>query len=233
MRGLLLGAGVAVACLVAPAWAATSEVSVGNFSFTPSTIHIQPGGAVSWRFAGPDTNHSVTSDSGQTESFDSDPGNDSPVHAPGTTFSHTFPSVGRFTYHCKVHSFMTGTVVVGTPPGGAGDDTPRGDTTAPKLSAVKVKGGRTCGAHAGRKCRKRPTRVSFALSEAGRVRLSFKRKGGHSPKPLTRAAKAGVNRIKLSTKRVKVGRYKLTIAATDAAGNRSARKTRKFRVRRG
>src|SRR3954451_89768 len=202
MRGLLLGAGVAVACLAAPASAATSEVSVGNFSFTPSTIHIQPGGTVSWRFAGPDTNHSVTSDSGQTASFDSDPGDDSPLHAPGTTFSHSFPSQGRFTYHCKVHSFMTGTVVVGTPPGGGGGGGGGGgatDTAAPKLSAVKVKGGRTCGARAGRKCHKKPTRISFALSEAGRVRLTFKRKGGHSPKPLTRGAKAGVNRIKLST----------------------------------
>jgi plastocyanin len=214
-----------MAFAAAPAWAATSEVDVSNFSFMPPTVNIAPGGSVEWTFSGPDLNHSVTSDPGQSESFDSNPGTSSPLHPPGDKFAHTFPSEGRFTYHCKVHGFMTGTVVVGTPD--------PGDSTAPKLSALKARGGRTCGKHEGKRCHKRSTRVSFALSEAGRVRLSFKRKGGHSPKPVTRAAKAGVNTIKLSTKRVKVGRYKLSIRATDAAGNRSAAKTRRFRVRRG
>ena len=228
MRGLLVGAMVVLVLLVAPAWAADGEVSVANIAYTPSSIRIEPGDSVTWRFAGPDTNHSVTSDPGQLESFDSDPGNSSPLHAPGTTFSHTFNTPGRFTYFCKVHGNMHGTVQVGAPAGGSATD-----TAAPKLSALKVRGGRTCGRRSGRKCHKRPTRVSFAVSEAGRVRLAFKRKGGHSPKPVSRAAKAGVNTIKLTTRRVRVGRYKLTVTATDAAGNRSAPKTRRFRVRRG
>jgi plastocyanin len=228
MRGLVAGAGVAVACLAAPAWAATSEVTVANVDYTPSAITVEPGDTVSWRFAGPDTNHSVTSEPGRAESFDSDPGNSSPLHAPGDRFSHVFNTPGRFTYFCKVHGSMSGTVTVKVPGSG-----PAPDTAAPKLSALKVRGGRTCGGRAGKKCRKRPTRIRFALSEAGRVRLTFKRKGGHSPKPVSRAAKAGVNTIKLSTRRVKVGRYKFAVRATDAAGNRSARKTRSFRVRRG
>jgi plastocyanin len=225
MRGLLVGAMVFVALLVAPAWAADGEVSVANFDFSPSSIRIEPGDSVTWRFAGPDTNHSVTSDPGQLDSFDSDPGNNSPLHAPGTTFSHKFDTPGRFTYHCKVHGLMQGTVQVGAPPV---------DTTAPTLSSLSVKGGRSCAKHAGRKCRKRPTRISFSLSEAARVRIAFKRLGGgRSPKPVVRSGNPGVNRIKLSTKRVKPGRYRATVTATDTAGNKSAAKKRRFRVRRG
>ena len=210
--------------LVAPAWADTKDVTVGNFAFTPDTVHVAPGGTVSWRFAGPDTNHSVTSDSGQTESFDSDPGNDSPLHAPGTTFSHTFPSEGRFTYHCKVHSFMHGTVVVGTPP-----SRPPRDTTPPRVSGVKVRAGRSC--HKRKHCHKRATRISFQLSEAARVRIAFKRAKGKRPKPVVRQEPAGPSRVKLSLKRLPRGRYVVRLVATDAAGNASDPVKRKLRVR--
>src|SRR3954451_22150658 len=107
MGRLFLGAGLALAGLLAvPASAATTGVDVGSFAFTPASVHIARGDTITWTFRGPDVNHSVTADDG---SFDSDPGNDSPLHVPGDTFSQTLSSDGPFPCHCKIHSFMHGT----------------------------------------------------------------------------------------------------------------------------
>jgi plastocyanin len=222
MRRVLLGVGLTVALVVAPAWGATTEVKVENYSFKPATITINQNDRVTWRFTGTDTNHSVTSDAGSAESFDSDPGNSAPFHAPGYTFSHDFKKPGRFTYHCKPHPYMQGTVVVR---GGGG-----GDTTAPLVSGLKAKGGRKC-RRKQRKCRNRNTRISFSLSEFAGVVIKFKRRRGRSPKPVARRLGAGPRRIRLSTRRVPRGRYKMTLVATDSAGNSSQPVTRRFRVR--
>jgi plastocyanin len=46
--------------------------------------------------------HTVTADNGD---FD--------VNLPvGTIFLHTYPTAGTYTYHCKNHAAMTGTIVV-------------------------------------------------------------------------------------------------------------------------
>src|SRR5437764_7756186 len=128
MRGLITLTAIALGVVAAPAQAA--DVTIKNFSFMPSSITIAQGDAVKWTWAGPDTNHSVTSTAGQADSFDSDPGKtpSSLDHPPGDTFSHTFNTPGTFTYMCKVHSFMTGKVVVNGPTGP--------DTTPPKISNV-------------------------------------------------------------------------------------------------
>jgi plastocyanin len=214
-RALLLG-GITLLALAAPAWGATTDVQVRNFAFSPSAITIQPGDSVRWTFSGPDLNHSVTADPGQTETFDSDPGDSSPLHAPGDQFSHTFVAAGSFTYYCKVHSYMRGRVDVQAPGSG-----PPPDTTAPTVSSLNVKGG----------TRKRRTRIAFSLSEDAGVRMTFRRKGGKSPKPLTRQGTAGKNVVRVSRRRVRPGRYTLRLVATDAAGNASPQAKTSFRVR--
>ncbi len=222
MRGLIVGGGVLAAFLAAPAWAATEDVTVGNNFFSPADVTVTQGDRVTWTFQG--QNHSVTSDSGSAEEFDSDPGNPFPVHPSGSKFSHDFKTPGSFSYHCKVHSSMTGTVKVN--PAGGG---PPPDTMAPAVSQVKVKAGRTC---KGRKhCKKRPTKISFQLSEAARVRITFKRSKGKQPKPYVRHRPAGKTTVKLSPKRLRRGRYKMKLVATDAAGNAAKPVRRKFRVR--
>src|SRR4051794_20305242 len=50
--------------------------------------------------------HTVTSDAGSAETFDSG-GLES-----GDMFGNTFNTPGSFTYHCEIHSFMHGTVNV-------------------------------------------------------------------------------------------------------------------------
>src|SRR5213080_27318 len=160
MRRFVLAVVIALGASATPALGA--DVKIQNFSFMPSSITIGQGDSVTWTWAGPDTNHSVTSNPNQVDSWDSDPGRtpSSLDHPPGSTFSHTFNTPGTFTYFCKVHSFMTGKVIVNGPGGP--------DTTPPALSKVSATGGRKC--KKGQKnCKGRPTTLRFKLSEAATV----------------------------------------------------------------
>lgn len=90
-----------------PAVAANHTVDVASFSFAPSNLKIQPGDMVTWHWN--DGSHSSTSDGSSKETWDSG------VLSSGN-FSHTFNSVGNFTYHCSLHANMTGRIVVGDVP---------------------------------------------------------------------------------------------------------------------
>ncbi|MDX1372483.1 MAG: plastocyanin/azurin family copper-binding protein, partial [Nitrososphaeraceae archaeon] len=73
-----------------------------GLSFDPSQITIPAESTVFW------TNedaieHTVTSNEGL---FDSGP------ISPGDTFDNTFESTGEFGYHCSIHPFMTGVVII-------------------------------------------------------------------------------------------------------------------------
>jgi plastocyanin len=70
-------------------------------TFSPNTTTITHGESVCWQNSSSVT-HTVTADNGD---FDTD----LPV---GQIYLHTFPTAGTFTYHCKIHAAMTGTVVV-------------------------------------------------------------------------------------------------------------------------
>jgi hypothetical protein len=79
-----------------------ADMAVQDFQFTPTIVDIAAGGQVRWTWTG-FASHSVTSTgSGPL---------DSPTQASGT-YTMTFPTPGRFDYFCKVHPFMTGTVIV-------------------------------------------------------------------------------------------------------------------------
>lgn len=79
--------------------------------------------------------------------------------------------------------------------------------------------------------------VTCRVSEAAKVSFRFKplaRKSSKGKKPrfvkIVRQAKAGKVRVKVSKRKLRPGRYRLTIVATDKAGNTS-KATRKVRVR--
>jgi plastocyanin len=224
MRRLLLGAGLTLACLVAPAWGATKDVNVEDNFFSPAKVTIVQGDRVTWHWKG--QNHSVTSDSDSAEKFDSDPTNPEPLHPPEpVTFSHDFKKVGTFNYHCKIHSTMHGTVVVKPASGG-----PPPDTTPPAVNSVKVRAGRSC--HKRKHCRKRATKITFQLSEPARVRITFKRSSkGKQPKPVVRQAPAGQTSVKRSLKQLPRGRYAMKLVATDTSGNAAKPVKRTVRVR--
>lgn len=79
-----------------------ATVTMKNLMFSPVSLQVTAGTTVTWS-NNDNATHTVTADDG---SFDS--GNISP----GGTFTHTFSSTGTIPYHCKIHSGMTGTVVV-------------------------------------------------------------------------------------------------------------------------
>ena len=81
---------------------AGDAVSIDNFAFVPATLTVRVGSTVTW------TNH------------DEEPhtiaASDGSFHSPGmgsqATYSHTFPTAGKFDYVCSIHPFMHATVVV-------------------------------------------------------------------------------------------------------------------------
>ena len=82
--------------------ATANKVSIQGFAFSPSSISVPVGTTVTWTNKDSVT-HTVTSDTGAFAS-----GN----LAPGKTFSFTFNQAGTFAYHCNIHTYMHGTVVV-------------------------------------------------------------------------------------------------------------------------
>ena len=71
-------------------------------AFVPPEISISPDTAISWR-NDDSIKHTVTADDG---SFASGP------ISPGDTFDNTLDSLGDLSYHCSIHPFMRGVVIV-------------------------------------------------------------------------------------------------------------------------
>ncbi len=83
-------------------------VTVSNFLFTPKDTAVQTGGTVTWTWNSGTTPHNVTYTNGPTPL----PSNSPTQDASGPTFSTTFTTVGTYTYHCTIHSQMTGSITV-------------------------------------------------------------------------------------------------------------------------
>ncbi len=79
-----------------------NAVTISNFSFSPGSLTVSVGTKVTWTNKD-STTHTVTSDSGAFNS-----GN----LAPNASYSYTFSSAGTFSYHCAIHTYMTGTITV-------------------------------------------------------------------------------------------------------------------------
>lgn len=95
-----------LACLTvaSAARAATIQVTVRNFEFSPAVVNIQPGDTVVWTNTG--GTHNVMSE--DHTSF----GNE--VRPAPWTYSHKFNTAGSFPYHCDLHTtLMQGVVNVG------------------------------------------------------------------------------------------------------------------------
>lgn len=174
------------------------------------------------------------------------------VRAPGTSVAITARRAGSVPDQVAADDAATvqiaGVSTSGTVAGGEGGSgsggTPSGDTTAPVLSGVRVAG-------SPKPSRKRGATVRLTLSEAAAVqvtveRLTTGRRAGTScrakgtGKRCQRAAKvatfsrnlgAGTQTLVLTRKQVRAGRLRITLLATDAAGNRSAASSTQATVR--
>ncbi|HEY9485236.1 MAG TPA: plastocyanin/azurin family copper-binding protein [Nitrososphaeraceae archaeon] len=79
----------------------------GNFEpFTPRALNVMPGSMVLW-INEDATPHTVTAEGTGAPLFDSGP------ISPGDTFDNIFDMPGEFGYHCSIHPWMTGRVMVG------------------------------------------------------------------------------------------------------------------------
>jgi plastocyanin len=184
--------------LAAPASAhpghAPPTVSISVYAFNPDTLNVVEGDVVQWNWDGPDTGHSVTSDPGSGETFDS-----GVKDAVGSSFTYYFGKAGSYAYHCKVHDSMHGTVVVA-----AG---PAVDRKPPRLSRVRarVKNGSAV--------------VRFKISEKASVTALVRRPG--SAKVLKRSFRfVGAGAAKTSVKLPGRGRFKVSLVAEDQTGNK-------------
>ncbi|MEK6913432.1 MAG: cupredoxin domain-containing protein [Nanoarchaeota archaeon] len=81
------------------------HIEISNFAFSPQTLSVQAGDAVTITWINNDlAPHTITSDTGNelgSASF----GN-------GKTFSHTFSVPGTYAYHCSIHPSMKGQIIV-------------------------------------------------------------------------------------------------------------------------
>ncbi len=115
-RGLLAGLAIlaAGACsggsdVMTPNASGPNEVTVGNNSFTPTSLTVPVGTTVTWVWNPGGTDHNVTFDDGTH----------SPTQASGT-WPRTFAAAGTFPFHCTIHgaAVMSGTITVGSGSGG-------------------------------------------------------------------------------------------------------------------
>jgi plastocyanin len=98
--GVLL-AGLVVAAPAADAATVKTVSMTSGLKFMPASVTVTRGTVVKWRNTSFFT-HTTTSNTGLWNK----------TVSPGTAFSRTFSKAGTFRYHCKIHSGMTGTVVV-------------------------------------------------------------------------------------------------------------------------
>ena len=99
----LLGLGIAVTPALAADGSVTITESNERYAFGPSTVYVNVGDVVTWTNDS-DAPHTVTSDSGSELA--------SANFGEGETFDHAFSATGTFAYHCTIHDYMTGRVVV-------------------------------------------------------------------------------------------------------------------------
>jgi plastocyanin len=125
--GALAAAALVAALAAGSVLAATNDVGIAGFSFSPKTVTISVGDMVTWDNSDAQ-HHTATADDG---SFDTGP------ISSGTPKSVTFSTAGTFAYHCSIHPRMTGSIVVEAAAGGA---PPATDTVVPARPPTAIDG---------------------------------------------------------------------------------------------
>jgi plastocyanin len=107
--GLAAGLGGLLGCFSdrpatgpAPPASGGTAVDVANFAFAPAALTVQAGDTVTWTNRD-DVSHTVSADN---DAFDSG------AFGHGMTFQLTAGPPGTYTYFCRIHPFMKGTLTV-------------------------------------------------------------------------------------------------------------------------
>ncbi|MDX6664894.1 MAG: Copper binding protein plastocyanin/azurin family [Solirubrobacteraceae bacterium] len=204
-------------------------ISISEFKYAPSTVNVVEGDYVFWSWDGPDTNHTVTADAGQTLTFDSDKGRTgddvtASPHKTGDGFSVFFKKAGTYAFHCKVHSFMHGQVVVAKLP----DNLKPKPLTKPRLTKVSARPVKLCKQ---RHCAHTGVLVRYTINEAVSMRATVRRrKGSRAVGAVIREVDfngpPGANRRRLDLGRLRAGHYQLALVAVDASSGAATKPAR-------
>jgi plastocyanin len=96
------GSATATGSAASTASGSGTPATIAGFAFSPETVTVKVGGAVTWTNKDSST-HSVKSADGSFVSQDLQD---------GQAFTASFKTAGTFAYVCGIHAFMKGTVVV-------------------------------------------------------------------------------------------------------------------------
>lgn len=231
-----LGSLLLVALAIVPAAdAANRRVSISDYRWSQPDLQVDLGEHVTWYWVGPDTMHSVTGTSPNSLAVDSDPGVSQPDHRIGDTFQTSFDQPGVYSFHCKLHTTVKGTVTVSADPGDPAsepDPVPQSkvDRSPPQLRDVRLGAPRF-----GR----RGTSLRFSIGENARVSADYYR---YDPDGRRRfsgyaawRAHIGFNGVRLANSRKhfdpRPGSYLAVLQATDEADNVSATQRVEFEIR--
>lgn len=227
--------GVAILLGATTAEAANRRVAIGDYQWSLSEIHLDLGEHVTWYWVGPDTMHSVTGTSPNAAGLDSDPNEFTPSHSLGDSFQLSFDRPGSYTFQCRLHSSVRGTVFVSPDPGDPVTEVdpiprPNFDLRPPHMNDVRL-AGRTFG--------RRGTTLRLGIDERSKIdadyyRLRHGRRGDFAGWRTWRAH-VGYNEYSFAARGKRFGaepgRYVAIIRATDTSHNTGPRKLRRFRIR--
>ena len=239
-RGRRLGI-VAVALLAgamvlgaATANAANRRVAIGHYQWSIPQIHLDLGEHVTWYWVGPDTLHSVTGTSPNDAGWDSDAGLSTPRHDLGDTYQLTFNQPGTYTFQCKLHSSVRGSVVVSDVPGDPNkevDPVPKIniDVKPPHLNGVKLRSNKF-----GRK----GTTLHWGTNETSKLDAEYYEiRNGHRGKFAgwnDWNGHVGFNESRFGGRSkhfdARPGRYVAIIRASDKSHNTGKKRTRRFKI---
>jgi plastocyanin len=224
-----------VVLLAAPAGAANRQIAISDYRWSDSDIHIDLGEHVTWYWIGPDLMHSVTGDPPNAVGIDSDPQTNTPKHKIGDTFQLDFDKPGTFSFTCKLHNAVHGTITVSDTvgdPASEPDPVPasRVDLTPPALRDLAL---------ADRVAHHRGTRLRFALDEPGKVDAEFYRRQRHGPRQYAGYQRwdghIGINDVRIAATSkhfdAEPGRYLVVLRATDRSSNTGQARKLRFAIR--
>jgi plastocyanin len=86
----------------APASTTQDAITIQDFNFGPATLTVKAGAQVTVTNRD-STTHTATANGGAFDTGDLDPGKSKTI---------TLAKAGTYAYHCQIHSFMKGTIVV-------------------------------------------------------------------------------------------------------------------------
>jgi plastocyanin len=228
----LVGALCVLLVATSAAGAANRRIAIADYQWSDPEIEINLGEHVTWYWIGPDLMHSVTGEPPSAAGIDSDPQTNTPRHQIGDAFRLDFNTPGTYSFTCKLHSAVRGTVTVSATPGDPAsepDPVPasRVDLRAPTLRDLAL---------ADTVVHRRGTRLRFALDEHGKVDAEFYRRHRHGQREFAGYqrwdAHIGLNDVRFGAPSKQFdadpGRYLVLVRATDESNNTS--RPRKLRL---